>query len=54
MTGAGFGGCTVNLVRREAAAAFAPPVAEAYEKETGIRPEVYEFSAVAGARVVNY
>jgi galactokinase len=53
MTGAGFGGCTVNLVRREAAAAFAPAVAEAYESETGIRPEVYEFSAVPGAQVVN-
>jgi len=51
MTGAGFGGCTVNLVRREAAEAFALAVREGYEAATGIRAEIYEFSAVRGASV---
>src|SRR3954468_4503858 len=31
MTGGGFGGCTVNLVRRESAAAFAAQVADRYQ-----------------------
>ncbi|MFW6045021.1 MAG: galactokinase, partial [Planctomycetota bacterium] len=45
MTGAGFGGCTVNLVKREAAAAFMRKVEQRYEEETGIGPEIYEFRA---------
>ncbi len=34
-------------------AAFIRAVSEAYERKTGTRPEVYEFSAVAGARVAS-
>lgn len=51
MTGAGFGGCTVNLVRRDDADAFTDEIATAYESETGIEPEVYDFTACPGARV---
>ncbi len=51
MVGGGFGGCTVNLVEREHAEAFAKGVARAYEKATGIKPETYQFVAVDGARV---
>jgi len=51
MVGGGFGGCTVNLVQAEHAEAFAEAVAEAYESETGIRPEVYECVASEGAGV---
>jgi galactokinase len=51
MVGGGFGGCTVNLVERGHAAAFAQGVARAYEKATGIEPETYQFVAVDGARV---
>ncbi len=51
MVGGGFGGCTVNLVEREHAEAFAQGVARAYEKATGIKPETYQFVAVDGARV---
>ncbi len=49
MTGAGFGGCTVNLVRAEAAEDFARQVAGHYEAETGMKPEVYVCEASAGA-----
>jgi galactokinase len=51
MVGAGFGGCTVNLVEREKAAEVAEALADAYEDETGIEPQVYEMVAAAGARV---
>jgi galactokinase len=51
MVGAGFGGSTVNLVRREAVQRFVADVAAEYERRTGIRPDVHECTAVAGARV---
>ena len=37
MTGAGFGGCTVNLVRADAAEGFAQAVAEGYKKAFGLK-----------------
>ena len=50
MTGGGFGGCTVNLVREENAEAFAKQIAERYREATGIRPQVYLCSAEDGAQ----
>jgi len=41
MTGAGFGGCTVNLVRRESVKDFTEAIVNVYTSATGIRPEVY-------------
>lgn len=49
MTGAGFGGCTVNLVNSESADAFAARIAESYRQRTGIAPEIYVCSAATGA-----
>jgi galactokinase len=49
MTGGGFGGCTVNLVREEAVAEFQKMIRSEYEEETGITPETYVCSAAAGA-----
>jgi len=49
MTGGGFGGCTVNLVRAEAAPAFARQVALRYEARTGRAPEIYTCTASEGA-----
>ena len=46
MTGGGFGGCTVNLVRRNAVVQFQERVAEAYERETGLKPQVFASAAV--------
>ena len=48
MTGGGFGGCTVNLVRREMADAFRREVADAYRSRTGKSPEIYQAEAAAG------
>ena len=49
MTGGGFGGCTVNLVRTEKAESFASAIAETYREKTGLSPEVYICSAANGA-----
>jgi galactokinase len=49
MTGGGFGGCTVNLVRQEHAENFAQKIAERYRQQTGIHPQVYLCTAEAGA-----
>jgi galactokinase len=49
MTGGGFGGSTVTLVRREALAEFERALSEGYERETGQRPAVLVSEAGAGA-----
>ncbi len=52
MTGAGFGGCAVALVRAEATDDFARDVADAYERKTGHSPAVYVCQAADGAEVM--
>jgi galactokinase len=49
MTGAGFGGCTVNLVRQEAAEAFAEAVRRGYQDALGLKAEIYICKASEGA-----
>ena len=49
MTGAGFGGCTVNMVDAEFAPQFQSRVAAAYLAETGRTPEIYNCEAAEGA-----
>jgi galactokinase len=49
MTGGGFGGCTVNLVKVSDASRFAAQIAEQYQAKTGIKPDVYVCSAANGA-----
>jgi galactokinase len=51
MTGAGFGGCAVALVRRDAVTSFARATAARYEQETGLVPSVYVCAAADGASV---
>lgn len=41
MTGGGFGGCTVSLVKEEAIENFIAQVGPAYEAKIGIKPEFY-------------
>jgi galactokinase len=49
MTGGGFGGCTINLVRTEAVSEFQRGMASAYEKVTGLAPQIIVTSAAEGA-----
>ncbi|MCZ6633926.1 MAG: galactokinase [bacterium] len=51
-TGAGFGGCTVNLVREEAVEDLVAAMESRYEKETHLKPEMYICTAVNGAECV--
>ncbi len=50
MTGGGFGGCTVSLVKDEAIELFKKQVGENYERITGIKPEFYVAEISDGAR----
>ena len=52
LTGAGFGGCTVNLVAQEQAAAFSGLLAKGYQVETGYQPEIYITRASNGAELL--
>ena len=52
MTGAGFGGCTVNIVERDAVPALTDAINEQYPRTTGLTPEIYVCSAVNGAELV--
>jgi galactokinase len=52
LTGAGFGGCTANLVAREKADEFAQTLAVRYEAETGLHPEIYITRASNGAKLL--
>jgi len=49
MTGAGFGGCTVNLVLADAVPALKAAVSRDYDRRTGLRGRVYSVAAVDGA-----
>jgi galactokinase len=49
LSGAGWAGCTVNLVRAERAADFAEAVRTSYARETGTTPEVHVCRAADGA-----
>src|SRR5689334_20479143 len=49
MTGGGFGGCTVNLMRPDVAAVFPDRIRSAYAREFGVTPEVYECNPGRGA-----
>jgi galactokinase len=48
MTGAGFGGCTVNLVRPDALVAFRDAVLAEYPGRTGLEPTVIPVAAADG------
>lgn len=52
MTGAGFGGCTVSLVKDDAVSAFIKDVSARYESRTGIKPQMYVCKPESGAGVV--
>ena len=53
MTGGGFGGCTVNLVRSDAVERLAAAVAHDYPRRTGLQPAVMAVRAATGAGAVS-
>jgi galactokinase len=53
MTGAGFGGCTVSLVHRDAVKAFQDEVGKQYERQTGLTPAFYTAEIGDGAHEVS-
>ena len=53
LTGAGFGGCTVTLVRREAIGALTDAIEDRYVDRTGLTPRVFEVAPSPGARVLD-
>jgi len=52
ITGGGFGGCTVNLVKEQAVDNFVGTVSAGYRDATGIEPEIYVCQAADGASKV--
>ena len=55
MTGGGFGGCTINLVRDSSIAAFQREVADSYREATGLAPQIFVSAAADGAsEVIEY
>ena len=49
MTGGGFGGCTINLVRTDAVERVRDAVSSDYKRATGITPQIFVSSAAEGA-----
>ncbi len=54
MTGAGFGGCAVAVVRSMYADDFAVQVAEQYQYESKLEPKLYITNAVDGISVSSF
>jgi galactokinase len=52
LTGAGFGGCTVNLVEKSAAEEFSTKLARKYQKSTGLKSQIYICRSSDGARLI--
>jgi galactokinase len=53
MTGGGFGGCTVTLVRTESVSAVAPVLHRDFERRTGRAPEVFISRPTKGAHLLD-
>ena len=54
MTGAGFGGCTVSIVKAEAVEEFKEKVGANYEAKTGIKPSFYVTEPGDGGREIKF
>ncbi len=52
MTGGGFGGCTINLVKAADSEEFRKHVAKEYEAATGLAPNIYVCEASQGAEKI--
>ena len=54
MTGAGFGGCTVSIVKKSDSAKFMTELATVYHNKTGLVPEFYQPEIGDGAGRIEY
>jgi galactokinase len=52
MTGGGFGGCTINLVKTERVSSFKSQVGDAYLRSSGLEPQIFVSPAAEGASEV--
>jgi len=52
MTGAGFGGCAIALVRTDAVEAISKRIAADYKKKTGIEATIFSSRPAAGAAII--
>jgi len=52
MTGAGFGGCAVSLVKTEAVPSITRKISELYERKIGAQATIFSSRPAAGARVL--
>lgn len=53
MTGAGFGGCAIALVQKDAVPAFKEAVGKSYEEVVGYAPSFYIAEVASGTRVLD-
>ena len=54
MMGGGFGGCTINLIKKGGAENFVKNVVSEYAKITGIQTEIYRVKIANGANKINF
>jgi galactokinase len=52
MMGGGFGGCTINLVRKQAANELIGGIQEAYQKQMGLILSVYQVQIEDGSQCI--
>jgi galactokinase len=52
MTGGGFGGCTVTLVKTIAAPSIIETIHSRYERATGIAPTLFTTRPAQGAQIL--
>jgi len=53
MTGGGFGGCTVNIVKKDVVDKFSRIVSRKYQKKTGIKSQIYICNPENGTRKIS-
>ena len=53
MTGGGFGGCTVTLLRRDAIEPVSETISRQYHHATGVQPAMYVSRPARGAHILN-
>ena len=53
MTGAGFGGCTISIVKKADSGRFMTTLSSIYQKKTGLVPDFYQPEIGDGARKIN-